>query len=59
MSLNHLSKKFEQTIRNNVKSIFDFNQKNIPSGSDRKYFSTQTDWFYSYQCNETIFKADS
>ena len=22
-------------------------------------FSTQTDWFYSYQCNETIFKADN
>jgi len=30
----------------------------IPSGSEQKDFSTQTDWFYSYQCNETIFKVD-
>jgi len=30
----------------------------IPPGSERKYFSTQTDLFYSYQCNEPIFKND-
>jgi len=30
----------------------------IPSGSERKDFSTQTDLFYSYQCNEPIFKVD-
>jgi len=29
----------------------------IPSGSERKDFSTQTDSFYSYQCNEPIFKV--
>ena len=31
----------------------------IPSGSERKDFSTQTNWFYSYQCNEPIFKVDN
>jgi len=30
----------------------------ISSSSEQKDFSTQTDWFYSYQCNETIFKVD-
>jgi len=30
----------------------------ILSGSEREDFSTQTDWFYSYQCNEPIFKVD-
>ena len=30
----------------------------IPSGSEREGFSTQTDRFYSYQCNEPIFKVD-
>ena len=31
----------------------------IPSGSEGKEFSTQTDWFYSCQCNEPIFKVDN
>jgi len=31
----------------------------IPSGSERKDFSTQINWFYSYQCNEPIFKVDN
>ena len=30
----------------------------VPSGSEREAFSTQIDWFYSYQCNEPIFKVD-
>jgi len=30
----------------------------IPSGSEREDFSTKTDWFHSYQCNEPIFKVD-
>jgi len=30
----------------------------VLSGSERENFSTQTDWFYSYQCNEPIFKID-
>jgi len=30
----------------------------VPSGSEREDFSKQTDWFYSYQCNEPILKVD-
>jgi len=30
----------------------------IPSGSEQEDFLTQTDLFYSYQCNEPIFKVD-
>jgi len=30
----------------------------VLSGSEREDFATQTDWFYSYQCNEPIFKVD-
>jgi len=29
----------------------------ITSGSEWEDFPTQTDWFYSYQCNEPIFKV--
>jgi len=31
----------------------------IPSGSEGKDFSTQTDLFFSYQCNGPIFKVDN
>ena len=40
-----------------VKNVCDFTQNNYPSGCYGKYFSTQTDWFHSYQWNETIFKV--
>ena len=30
----------------------------VPFGSEREDFPTQTDWFYSYQCNEPIIKVD-
>jgi len=59
----------EKATKNRYKLFIDFAKNRasqcqtfsvifVPSGSEREDFLTQTDWFYSYQCNEPIFKVD-
>jgi len=50
-----LLKKFETMLKN-----LWFHPESSPSRCYWKSFSTQTDWFYSYQCNKIIlFKSDN
>jgi len=57
-AMKYCYKLFVNFLKNFVSPRQLFSIRFIPTDLERENFSTQTDWFYSYQCNESIFKVD-